>query len=54
MNEVSGNIHFLRGDLQRVYTRYVELVDPNISDIIENATRVNDTIGILDLLRSEI
>ena len=53
MNKVSEDIHFLKGDLQRVYTRYVDVVDPNIPDIIENATRVKDFTGILDLLRSE-
>ena len=35
MNEVLEDIHFQRGDLQRVHTRYVEVVDPYIPDIIE-------------------
>ena len=35
------------------YTSYVEAVDPNIPDIIENATRVKKIIGISNLLRSE-
>ena len=44
MNEVLDDILFLGGDLQRVHTRYVEVVDHNISAIIENATRVKDFI----------
>ena len=53
MDEVSEDIHFIQSDLQRVHTRYVEVIDPNIPDIIENATRVEDILGILNLLRSE-
>ena len=40
MNDISEDIRFLRGDLQRVHTRYVEVIDPNIPDIIKSATRV--------------
>ena len=53
MNEVSEDIHALTGDLQRVDTRYIEEVEPNILDINENSTRVKDFLGILNLLRSE-
>ena len=53
MNEVSEDTPFLRGDLLRVHTRYVQVVDPNMPDIINNATRVKYFIGILKLLRSE-
>ena len=53
MHEVSEDNHFLRGDLQRAHTRYVEVVDPYIPDITENASRVKGVIGIMNLLRSE-
>ena len=53
MNNISEDIHFLRGDLQRVYTRYVEVVDPKTPDITENATSVKDFIGILNFLNLE-
>ena len=52
-NKVSEDPHFLKGDLQRVHARYLEVVDPNISDIIENAITVKTFIEILNLLRSE-
>ena len=42
MNAVSEDIYFLRSDLQRVQTRYVEVFDSYIPDIIESATRVKD------------
>ena len=37
-HKVSEDIYFLTGYLQRVHTRYVEMVDSSIPDIIENAT----------------
>ena len=49
--EFRKDILFLRGDLKR--TRYVEVVDPNIPESIENAGRVKEFIGIFNLWRSE-
>ena len=53
MNKVSGDIHFLRGNLQRVHSRYVEAVDSNIPDVTENTARLTDFLRILSLLRSK-
>ena len=53
MNEFSEDINFPLGDLQTVHTRYVKMVNANISYIIENDTRVKTFVGILNWLRFE-
>ena len=47
MNEVLEDIHFLGGHLQRVNTRYVEVVDSNITDVTEHATSVKDCVTLM-------
>ena len=51
--EVSEDIVFVRDDLQRIYATYVDVIYSNIPDITENATKVDDFIRILKLLRYE-
>ena len=44
MNDTAEGIAHLRNDFKRVYIRYINI---NIPDIIENATEVDDFIGLI-------